>query len=122
MLRKILIIEDDPVTLTMLAKLLAANDRQILTSRDGRDGLDQIFKEKPDLVICDLLIPHVDGLDLCRTIKADEALHFTRVILMSAVYKGFQHKSDIWESGADDFITKPIDTKLLKEKVAEYLA
>lgn len=118
---KILIIDDDPVTLTMLSKSLAGEGFEILTSRDGQEGLDLVYRERPVLVICDLLIPHIDGLDLSRTIKADEDLHFTRVILMSAVYKGMQHKSDIWESGADDFVTKPLDIGLLKEKIARLL-
>lgn len=117
----ILIIDDDPVTLTMLSKLLGAADVEILTSRDGREGLELAMARRPDLVISDLLIPHIDGLDLCRTIKAEPSLFGTRVMLMSAVYKGFEHRSDIWDSGADDFITKPLDPKLLKEKVAELL-
>jgi DNA-binding response OmpR family regulator len=118
---KIIIIDDDPVTLTMLSKLLTAADVQVLSARDGRDGLDLAMKERPNLVICDLLIPHIDGLDLCRTIKAEPSLFLTKVILMSAVYKGFHHKSDIYDSGADDFITKPLDTKLLKEKIAQFI-
>jgi DNA-binding response OmpR family regulator len=122
MTRKILIVDDDPITLTMLSKSLVGDDVEVFTSRDGQEALDLVWKERPILVISDLLIPHLDGLDLSRTIKADEELHFTRVILMSAVYKGIQHKTDIWESGADDFITKPIDIQLLKEKIARLLA
>ena len=117
MIRKIVVIDDDPVTLTMLTKLLAQEDVQVFSSPDGLKGWELIQRERPDLVISDLLVPHVDGLELSRRIKNHPALESTQIILMSAVYKGFYHRSDIQASGAGDFIAKPIDTKILREKI-----
>jgi DNA-binding response OmpR family regulator len=118
---KIAIIDDDPVTRAMLAKILDREDLKILQAGDGQLGWDMIQREVPDLVITDMLIPRIDGLDLCRQIKRDPILKLVKVILMSAVYKGFHHKAEIRESKADDFIEKPIQAKVLKEKVDRLL-
>ena len=121
MIHKIVVIDDDPVTLTMLTKLLAQEDVQVFSSPDGLKGWELIQKERPDLVISDLLVPHVDGLELAQRIKNHPALGSTMIILMSAVYKGIYHRDDIQASGANDFIAKPIDTKILREKISRLL-
>ncbi len=121
MIRKIVVLDDDRVTLRMLEEVLSQENVQIFTARDGDEGYKLILKETPDIVISDLLMPNVDGFDLCRKIKKEPQLANTKIIIMSAVYKGFYHKSEIRESGADDFILKPIDTDDLKNKVAKFL-
>jgi DNA-binding response OmpR family regulator len=121
MIRKIVIIDDDRVTLKMLEEILSQENVQIFTARDGEEGYKLILKETPDIVISDLLMPNVDGFDLCRKIKKEPQLAKTKIIIMSAVYKGYYHKSEIRESGADDFVLKPIDTDDLKNKVAKLL-
>jgi DNA-binding response OmpR family regulator len=119
---KIVIIEDDPVTRTMLAKILSREDLKVLQASDGQEGWSLIQSEAPDLVITDMLISRIDGLELCRKIKEDRNLNLIKVILISAVYKGFRFKSDIRESKADDFIAKPIQADILREKVDRLLA
>jgi DNA-binding response OmpR family regulator len=121
MIRKIVVLDDDRVTLRMLEEVLSQENVQIFTARDGDEGYKLILKETPDIVISDLLMPNVDGFDLCRKIKKEPQLANTKIIIMSAVYKGYYHKSEIRESGADDFILKPIDTDDLKNKVAKFL-
>jgi len=116
-IHKIVVIDDDPITLTMLTKLLTQEDVQVYSSPDGLKGWELIQRERPDLVISDLLVPHIDGLELSRRIKNHPALGSANIILMSAVYKGFYHRDDIQASGAGDFIAKPIDTKILREKI-----
>ncbi len=118
MIRKIVVIDDDPITVTMLTKLLAQKDVQVFSSPDGLKGWELIQQERPDLIISDLLVPHIDGLELAKMIKNHPALGSTKIVLMSAVYKGFYHRDDIQASGANDFISKPIDTKILREKIS----
>ena len=118
---KIAIIDDDPVTRTMLARILDREDLKIMQASDGQEGWDMIQREVPDLVISDMLIARIDGLDLCRKIKRDPILKLVKVILISAIYKGFHHRAEIRESQADDFIEKPIQAKVLKEKVDRLL-
>ncbi len=118
---KIAIIDDDPVTRAMLAKILDRIDLKIIQACDGREGWEMIQREVPDLVISDMLIPRIDGLELCRKIKTDPVLKLVKVILISAVYKGIHHRAEIRECKADDFIEKPIQAKILREKLDRLL-
>jgi len=118
---KIIVIDDDPVTRTMLARILGRDDLKVLQASDGQEGWSLVQSEAPDLVISDMLISRIDGLDLCRKIKEDPNLNLVKVILISAVYKGFRYKSEIRASKADDFIAKPIQADILKETVDRLL-
>jgi CheY-like chemotaxis protein len=118
---KILIIDDDRVTLTMLEMILSRHGYQVLSARDGAQGLELASKEKPDAVISDMLIPKIHGLDLCTKIKQDPELEDIKIILMTAVYKGAAFQFEAKDSGADYFIQKPVDTKGLLEKLEKLL-
>lgn len=120
-MKKILILDDDPVTLAILEKVLAGEGRVILKERDGQAGYVLTVNEKPDMVVTDLLLPHIDGFDLCRKIRSEPSLASTKIILISAVYKGFYFRKDIRESGADAFVEKPLDVDLLKNTVSGML-
>lgn len=118
---KILIVDDDRVTLTMLEMILSRHGYQILSAKDGEEGWDLASKEKPDVVISDMLIPKIHGLDLCAKIKQDPQLKDIKVILMTAVYKGAAFQFDARDSGADHFIEKPIDTNALLVELEKLL-
>ncbi|MBM3285723.1 MAG: response regulator [Candidatus Aminicenantes bacterium] len=118
---KIAILDDDPVTLAILEKALAAQERTIFKARNGLEGYGLISREKPDLVVTDLLLPHIDGFELCRRIRNDPVLAGTKIILISAVYKGFYFRKDILESGADAFAEKPLDIEFLKKTARRLL-
>jgi len=118
---KILIIDDDRVTLTMLEMILSRHGYQVLSAKDGAEGLDLITKEKPDAVISDMLIPKIHGLELCTKIRQDPQLKDIKVILMTAVYKGAAFQFEAKDSGADHFIEKPIDTNELLDKLDKLL-
>ena len=118
---KILIIDDDRVTLTMLEMILSRHGYQVLSAKDGAEGLELITKEKPDAVISDMLIPKIHGLELCTKIRQDPQLKDIKVILMTAVYKGVAFQFEAKDSGADHFIEKPIDTNELLDKLDKLL-
>jgi CheY-like chemotaxis protein len=118
---KILIIDDDRVTLTMLEMILSRHGYQVLSAKDGAEGLELAAKEKPDAVISDMLIPKIHGLELCTKIKQDPQLKDIKVILMTAVYKGATFQFEAKNSGADQFIEKPIDTNELLDKLDKLL-
>jgi two-component system cell cycle response regulator len=118
---KIVVVDDDRVTLALLEKALRGDDTQVFTAFDGLGGLTLVSREIPDLVIVDLLLPQIDGFDLCRRIKENPLLPETKVIVMSAVYKGLYFKHDISKSGADAFVAKPINIQELKAKVEGFL-
>lgn len=110
MKRKILLVDDDRVTLTMLEMILSRNKYHVFSAKDGSEGLELTIKERPDAVISDMLIPKLHGLDLCKKIKQDPDLNQTKVIMMTSVYKGVSFKFEAKKYGADHFIEKPIDT------------
>ena len=118
---KILIIDDDRVTLTMLEMILSRHGYKVLSAKDGAEGFELASKEKPDVVLSDMLIPKIHGLELCTKIKEDPLLKDIKIILMTAVYKGAAFQFQAKESGADHFIEKPIDTNDLLDKLKELL-
>ena len=115
--KKVVVIDDDPVTREILNKILSKDDFEIFLAKDGKSGYELVVREKPDLVLLDLLLPKIHGLDLCRIIKEDPNLKKIRVVLMTSAYKSPAFRQDIKLSGSDDFIEKPLDTIELMKKV-----
>ena len=118
---KILIVDDDRVTLTMLEMILSRHGYQVLSAKDGEEGWQLASQERPDAVVSDMLIPKIHGLDLCEKIKKDPQLKEIKVILMTAVYKGAAFQFEARDSGADHFIEKPIDTNALLDELKKLL-
>jgi DNA-binding response OmpR family regulator len=115
--RKIVVIDDDPVTREILDKMLSKDNFEVFLAKDGKSGHELVLKEKPDLVLLDLLLPKIHGLDVCCKIKDDPNLKKIKVILMTSAYKSPAFRQEISLTGADDFIEKPLDTIELMKKV-----
>ncbi len=113
---KILIVEDDPFFQRVLLKRLASEGYQVMSANDGREGMKAIVTFEPDLVISDWMMPEVDGLELCQSVKTglgDVAPYF---ILLTA--KGeISNKLLGLETGADDYLVKPCDQGELMARV-----
>ena len=109
MKKKILLIDDDRVTLTMLEMSLSRHNYQVLLAEDGVKGLEIASSQKPNAVLCDMLIPKLHGLEVCQRIKQAPQLKETKVVLMTAVYKGTAFKFEAKKAGADHFLEKPIN-------------
>lgn len=114
---KIVIIDDDRVTLRLLEGILTRSEFSVLSARDGESGYELARRENPDIVICDFLLPKMDGLEVCKKIKEDPELMRTKVILMTAVYKGATARDVLRDSKADEFIEKPFEMSMLMKKV-----
>lgn len=115
MAAKILVIDDDRVTASLLEKLLRKEGYIVFTASDGVSGFELVKLHQPELVISDMLLPRLHGIDLCKKIKEDPALNKTKIILITAVYKGTATETDIKNWGADYYFEKPINTKSLLE-------
>jgi DNA-binding response OmpR family regulator len=118
--KKIVIIEDEPDILEVLSYNLKREGFLVLTAIDGDAGLSLIKREKPDLVLLDLMLPGMDGVEICSNIKNDTELHNTLVIMVTA--KG--EESDIVLGlgvGADDYVSKPFSPKELIARVKAVL-
>ena len=115
--KKILVVEDDPVILEAVVYNLEAEGYKVDTASDGTDGLEAARKLRPDIVLLDIMLPNMSGLDVCRLLK-DELDQ--PIILMTArdaeidVLNGF-------DCGADDYITKPFSMRLMRARVSALL-
>jgi DNA-binding response OmpR family regulator len=118
---KIVIVDDDKTTRALLERNLILRGFWVYSAKDGEEGFDMISKEAPDLVISDMLMPKIHGVDLCKTIKSKPELKKTKVIMMTGVYKGRFGLEEAFDSGADYFVTKPIDMENLMKKIFELL-
>ncbi len=114
---KIVVIDDDRVTLRLIEGILTRSEFTVLSARDGETGFKLVQQEKPDIVICDFVLPKMDGIEVCRKIKEDPELRQTKVILMTAVYKGATGKDALRESESDEFVEKPFETTTLMQKI-----
>ncbi len=118
---KIVVIDDEPKLQAFVASVLRKNGYDVLVAGDGPSGFRLVEKEVPDLVLSDVLIPHLNGFDLCRKIKDTKRLRHIPVILMTGVYKRERYKTEAVGSGAEGYLLKPLDTSLLLAKVKEYV-
>jgi len=114
---KIVIAEDDKVTRQTLERVLAHNSFYVYGAPDGLAALELVRQEKPDILICDVVLPKLDGLQLCQRVKEDPNLNETKIIMMTAVYKGAAFGSLTRDCRADDYLDKPIDLTSLLEKI-----
>ena len=117
---KVLIVDDEPFNVDYLEQELEDCDYQILTAFNGKEALDKIRREHPDLVLLDLMMPVLDGFAVLSHIKADNDLRDIPVIIVSAANDSRSVVKGI-KQGADDYLTKPVDAGLLVQKVKEYL-
>lgn len=114
---KIVIVDDDRSTLALLERALIMRGFWVYSAKDGEEGFDLINKEHPDLVISDMLMPKIHGVELCKKIRAIPELKHIKFIMMTGVYKGRFGLEEAFDSGADYFITKPIDMDNLLNKI-----
>ena len=119
--KRILVVDDEKDLVEMLALRLEANEHEVLKAYDGKEGLDKARKEKPDLIILDLMLPKMDGYKICRMLKFDEK-HKKIPIIMFTARAQDSDKKTAEEVGADAYITKPFDPKTLLDKIKELLA
>ena len=117
---RILVVEDEGDLREVLAYNLTRERYRVSTARDGLTALDLVRKVRPDLVLLDLMLPDLDGVEVCRRIRADEALARTPIIMLTA--KG--EESDVVLGlgvGADDYVTKPFSVKEVVARVQAVL-
>ena len=116
----ILIVDDDKLSIRMLQALLERNMHDVIIARDGQEGLEKAKTENPDLIILDVMMPEIDGLKVCRTLKNNFSYNKIPIIIHSTLAQEDDLKAGK-EAGADAYITKPFDSKVLLGKVEELL-
>lgn len=118
--KKILIIDDQNGVLEMLQERLCVCGYEVITAQNGLDGLEKARREKPDLLVVDVMVPKLDGYTLCRMLKFDEKYHRIAIVLLSALAR--ENDADTRQQvKADAFIAKPYDGSLLLNTIKELL-
>jgi putative two-component system response regulator len=114
--RTVLVVDDDEPNLRGLGLLLERADYSVLTAANGRDALDIVRAERPDLVLLDVMMPGISGLDVCAEIKRSADTRLTPVVLISGAQERQTRLAGL-EAGADDFLNKPVDPEELQTRV-----
>jgi DNA-binding response OmpR family regulator len=113
----ILVVDDDPVIQKLLAVNFEMEGYRVVTAGDGVEGIERVHRDRPDLVLLDVMMPRMDGIEVVRSLKADKATAGIPVILLSAKAQSTDINGGL-DAGADDYVTKPFDPLELLEKVA----
>ena len=117
----VLIVNDEPDQLTLMGSLLRKAGYAILTAEDGVEGLGLARQARPDLVISDVSMPRMNGLEFCREIRADAKLKTVPILLVTALQKDTESAVAGLQAGADDYLEFPFDSARLVAKVSRLL-
>ncbi|MFA6029078.1 MAG: response regulator transcription factor [Elusimicrobiota bacterium] len=113
----VLVADDEPVVLSILSRCLSAPGRRVVQAADGREALDAVFAEKPDLVILDLCMPRLSGSTVCRALRENASTRDIPILVLTGL--GGEHTEvELLEMGADDYLSKPFDIDELRARVA----
>lgn len=116
----ILIVDDNPVNLKLMRVLLAGAGHEVLTAADAEQAMQVIRESTPRLILMDVQLPGIDGLELTRRLKADASTQNIKILGLTAyAMKGDRER--ILAAGFDGYIPKPIDTRRLPGVIEEYL-
>jgi len=118
---KILIAEDSATSVELLRRALTPLGHEIVVAEDGEDAEQKIVRERPDLIILDIIMPKRNGFQLCRAVRANPDTQKVPIIVVTSM----DRESDrYWglKQGADEYLVKPVDPAVLIAKVREYIS
>ena len=117
---KILYVEDNEMNRDMLSRRLTRREHEVLLAMDGKEGIDMMKSENPDIVLMDMGLPVMDGWEATTTAKADEEIKSIPIIALTA-HALESDRQKALDCGANDFDTKPVDFKRLLSKIEDLL-
>src|SRR5947209_5070142 len=106
---KILLIEDDPQAVGLLEPLLISKGFSVAVARDGLEGLEKVKAISPDLLLLDVDMPRLNGIEVCRTVKNDPVTRFIPIVILTGL-SDLENKIEALQAGADEFINKPYNS------------
>lgn len=116
---KVLIVDDEEVNIRLIEAYLN-KEYEIITAQSGKEALEKIREDKPDIVLLDIMMPQISGYDVCKSIKEKDATRFIPVVMITAL-SGVEAKIKAIEIGADDYLTKPINRIELLTRIKSLL-
>lgn len=118
--KSLLIVDDNPENLKLILMILATGGYELVTAADALQALNAIEQRMPDLILLDLQLPGMDGLELTRRLRAAPATRSIPIVAVTAyAMKGDETKAR--DAGCDGYLVKPVDKRLLRETVKRYL-
>ncbi|MCK0188857.1 response regulator transcription factor [Arenibacter sp. F20364] len=117
---KILLVDDEPDILEIVGYNLSSEGYDVFTAKNGLEGVAKAKKKKPHLIILDVMMPEMDGIEACEIIRRTEGLENTLITFLTARGEDYSQMAG-FDAGADDYITKPIKPKVLVSKVKALL-
>jgi excisionase family DNA binding protein len=119
--KRILIVDDEPTVVTFIeGALLLEGKYELATAADGFDAGQQVISFNPDLIILDIMLPGMDGFEVCRRVKTDSATQNIKILAITG-FATEENVRRILHTGADDYLAKPLKLQDLQAKVAELL-
>ncbi|MCZ6874761.1 MAG: response regulator, partial [bacterium] len=116
----LLIVDDEPTNISVLQGMLASTGYRIMTASNGRDALEAISHAPPDLILLDLMMPEMDGFEVCWQVKASPQWQNIPIIIITALEEVTDYTLAL-DCGADDFMTKPLTSAVLLARIRGYL-
>jgi two-component system alkaline phosphatase synthesis response regulator PhoP len=117
---RILVVDDEIYIVHILDFSLGMEGYEVITALDGEAALEKLKTERPDLIVLDIMMPKLDGYEVCKVIKANPDTAHIPVILLSAKGRNVDQKMG-FDVGADDYITKPFSPRKLVERINQLL-
>ncbi len=117
---RILLVDDNVQNVELMQAYLESLPCKILTARDGQEAIETVHRERPEMVLLDVMMPRMSGFDVCRKIKSDPSSRDTTVIMVTALHEVGDHERAV-ECGTDDFLTKPVNKLELLTRVRSLL-
>src|SRR5512145_107804 len=117
---RILVVDDNAANVEILKMRLAANGYEVVTASDGVEALSATRRHLPDLILLDVMMPKLDGIEVCRRLRADATLPFTPIIMVTAKADPKDIVAGL-EAGGDEYLTKPVDQAALVARVKSML-
>ncbi|MDP7323839.1 MAG: response regulator [Candidatus Woesearchaeota archaeon] len=119
MKKSVVIVEDDENIARAQELILSANFN-VHIAKDGEEGLQAVKEKKPDLVVLDLMLPKMGGMEVCKSIRSDEEIKHTKIVMVTAKNQE-KDESDGMDLGADDYIMKPFEADELLHVINQVL-
>ena len=113
---KILCVDDEPDILEILKYNLSNEGYNISTAADGKSAIEMAYNIRPNLIIMDVMMPNMDGIEACEKLRSDEKFNDTIIMFLTARGEDYSHVA-AYDAGADDYVTKPVKPKVLVSKV-----
>ncbi len=118
--KKLLLVDDEPAIQTLVRLVMEADEWQVLVASEGMRGLDMARKQHPDVILLDVVLPDISGLEVCRQLKADPATSDVPVAMLTAMAQETDRRAAM-ALGADDYLTKPWRPAALRARVASLM-